>query len=409
MKKLILIGMLFCFFVSAAQVESTEIKNTQKRLLEINVHFQLDKHHLDSTYMGNKESLECFAHKIDSIGLEHIDSVLIISQSSPEGSYHHNIWLTEQRAITMRKYMISLHPELKDKFFVHTEGESWSQLKNLIQQDTLLKTEEIKEALLIIDADINIDIKKKRMQQLSFYNYLLDTYYPHIRNSMLCIMYFAEKTKLPTLRNANSTIPVKPIESFRPSLDLSISAQSLQKKTIFALKSNLLYDAVTALNFEVEVPIGDRWSIMVEDVFPWWNNGNKWAFQILEIGAEGRYWFKRTPVRDVLSGYFGGLYVMSGKYDLQWKRDLNYQGEYWSTGITAGYSFPIGKFFNLELSASIGYLSSGYRHYQPSQNYEELIRDPKKQGRIGYFGPTKLKVSLVLPITITTRKGVRHE
>ena len=51
------------------------------------------------------------------------------------------------------------------------------------------------------------------------------------------------------------------------------------KKTYLAVKTNLLYDAVSALNFEVEVPVAGRWSVMVEDVFPWWHIDNKYAFQ----------------------------------------------------------------------------------------------------------------------------------
>ena len=102
---------------------------------------------------------------------------------------------------------------------------------------------------------------------------------------------------------------------------------------------------------------------------------------------------------------------MSAKYDFQWKRDINYQGEYWSAGLTYGYAMPISKLFNLEFSASFGYLSTAYRHYQPSEGYGELIKDPYKQGRMGYIGPTKLKVSLVMPINLPLKKReeVRYE
>ena len=130
-----------------------------------------------------------------------------------------------------------------------------------------------------------------------------------------------------------------------------------------------------------------------------------------EIGVEGRYWFRRTPVRDVLSGHFLGVYLMSSKYDFQWKRDVDYQGEYWSTGLTYGYAMPLGRYFNLEFSASFGYLSTAYRHYNPSEGYGELVKDPYRQGRMGYVGPTKIKASLVLPMRLPLKKReeVRYE
>lgn len=178
-----------------------------------------------------------------------------------------------------------------------------------------------------------------------------------------------------------------------------------------AVKSNLLFDAVTALNVEVEVPVGNHWSVMVEDVFPWWEKDNKYCLQLLELGAEGRYWFSNNKYySQKLKGHFVGAYVMSGKYDIQWKTDLCYQGEFWSSGLTYGYSKRISKYFNLEFSLSLGYLSTGYRHYTPTPDYSELVKDPYKEGRFTYFGPTKAKISLVFPVNfIMKKKGGTHE
>ena len=185
--------------------------------------------------------------------------------------------------------------------------------------------------------------------------------------------------------------------------------------TVVAVKTNLLYDAVTALNFEVEVPIADRWSVMVEDVFPWWETGNKYCFQLWEIGAEARFWFKpwKTIGTEKLRGFFVGPYVMSGKYDFQFDKSINYQGEFWSAGVSAGYSMPIGKRkkANLEFSLSMGYMRSPYRHYIPTDDYSKLIHDPALDGTFyNYFlYPTKAKVSLVIPINVPTKKEVSHD
>ena len=188
---------------------------------------------------------------------------------------------------------------------------------------------------------------------------------------------------------------------------------------IAAVKTNLLYDAVTALNVEVEVPLGRHFSVMVEDVFPWWETGNKYCFQMWEMGLEGRYWFKgwdRISTQK-LRGFFAGVYAMSSKYDFQWDRDVNLQGEYWSAGISGGYAMAIGrrKRVNLEFSLAVGPMHTVFRHYQPTQSYDKLIRDPYNAGidyKTGqwYFGPTKAKVSLVVPICVRTgKKEVRHD
>ena len=170
--------------------------------------------------------------------------------------------------------------------------------------------------------------------------------------------------------------------------------------------TNLLYDAVSWLNFSIEVPLGDRFSVLYYHQFPWWRWGkgnNEFCMRFLSIGAEGRWWFKR----DRLTGWFAGLYVESGKWDFERKQDICYQGEHWSTGVSIGYAMPIGKRLNLEFSLSAGYASIPYRGYQPSEDYEMLIRDPEKEGRWNYFGPTKAQVSLVLPFTVKYKKGGR--
>lgn len=184
---------------------------------------------------------------------------------------------------------------------------------------------------------------------------------------------------------------------------LAISETVLDNRnTVLALKTNLLYDLATALNVEVEIPVGSRLSLMVEDVFPWWHIGNKYALQMWEMGAEARFWFKAWDTKGVqkLRGWFVGAYGMSSRYDFQYDTAINYQGEYWSAGITAGYSTPLGKKkkLRMEFSISAGFLQTDYRHYQPTDDYQKLIRDPYRVGTVSYFGPTKVKISLVVPI-----------
>lgn len=116
------------------------------------------------------------------------------------------------------------------------------------------------------------------------------------------------------------------------------------------------------------------------------------------MGIEPRWWFARDDRRDYLTGHFAGVYGMSGKYDLQWDTKLCYQGEFWSAGLTYGYALPVSRWMNMEFSVSTGFLRTDYRHYQPDPGYEHLFRDKYNVGTVSWFGPTKLKVSLVIPI-----------
>lgn len=103
-------------------------------------------------------------------------------------------------------------------------------------------------------------------------------------------------------------------------------------------------------------------------------------------------------------GHFLGLYGESGKWDFEHKRDICYQGEHWSAGISYGYSMPISRHLNLEFSVSAGYASIAYRGYTPSPDYSILWRDYAKTGRWHYFGPTKAQISLVVPFRVSYKK-----
>lgn len=190
-----------------------------------------------------------------------------------------------------------------------------------------------------------------------------------------------------------------------------------KKTTILALKTNLLYDALTLLNYSIEVPFNEKFSVLWYHQFPWWRWGeadNQYCIRFLSIGAEGRWWFKPKPrpqmgksvQRDKLMGHFVGLYAESGKWDFEWGRDICHQGEHWSVGLSYGYSMPLGRRLNMEFSISVGYASIPYRKFTPSDDFQHLWADPEGQGRWHYFGPTKAQVSLVVPITMKTkRKG----
>lgn len=342
----------------------------------------------------------------------HIDSIAIYAYSSPEGSPKWNNWLAVKRAEAAKAFILSnlsndsiLQPE---NIILHPMGENWEGLyEELYANYHLLNRDAV---LRIMRAKVGTETKKWRLQNLDggyTYTWIIRNHMPRLRVATWICVY---------VRKPDFVAPV--IEDYKPDLGtiridtlplpelLPLPVVEKRKSTMFALKTNLLYDAVTALNAEVEVPIGKRFSVMVEDVFPWWKagpNGNKYCLQMWTMSVEPRWWFYRKGMNDKLQGHFVAPYVMSGKYDLQWDTSICYRGYGWSAGLTYGYSMPLCKWLNMEFSMSIGYLSASYQHYQPSPDYEHLYKDPDNAGRMTYVGPTKVKVSLVVPIRFNWR------
>lgn len=367
---------------------------------------------IEPGYKNNSATLEAATKGLRSIvynGNLRIYKVYVIGAASPEGSKTLNARLGHARAEGVKAFLKDIEPRLTDSdFVVISRGEDWEGATKIAES---FDRESRADAIAGIFKDSgNPETKKMRMKRLQggkVWRKLISDYYPSLRRTDIHVLY--------------STVrPIEPVECELPDVTLeapysyNIAPPTVLPEVEFpepeppkerfytvAVKTNLLYDAVTALNAEVEVPLGKNFSLMVEDVFPWWNwgpNGKKYCFQIWSMGIEPRWWFAHDDRKDYLTGHFAGVYGMSGKYDLQWDTKLCYQGEFWSAGLTYGYALPVSRWMNMEFSVSAGFQRTDYRHYQPDPGYGHLFRDKYNVGTVSWFGPTKLKVSLVIPI-----------
>ena len=350
-----------------------------------------------------------------------IDSIAIYAYASPEGAPQRNDWLAMRRAEVARDFILANLPNdsvlLPHNIILHPMGENWEGLYEELEANYHLMNRD--RVMKIMRADIPAETKKWRLKQLDngfTYNWIIRHHMPALRVATWLCVYkpipeFVPDT-MPELNVGLQTLPLPGV-----SMQMPVDTIMRKKTTILALKTNLLYDALTLLNYSIEVPFNEKFSVLWYHQFPWWRWGeadNEYCIRFLSIGAEGRWWFKPKPrpqmgkrvQRDKLMGHFVGLYAESGKWDFEWGRDICHQGEHWSVGLSYGYSMPLGRRLNMEFSLSVGYASIAYRKFEPSEDYEILWRDPVKHGRWHYFGPTKAQVSLVVPITMKTkRKG----
>lgn len=376
------------------------------------LYYYCDRIDLDKEYLDN--SYQIFRIKNILLNSKKIDSITIYSYASPEGSPARNKWLAEKRSITAKEFILASLPDsstLKpENIRLRPMGENWEGLEAELEANYNLPNRD--RVMRIIRADIPTETKKWRLKRLDngyTYNWIIRHHMPRLRMATwICV---------------HAPIPLLPL-SFDDSDKLQLP-QALQlinqtaltslteRRTIMAIKSNLLYDALTLLNFSVEVPITKHFSALYYHQFPWWRWGeakNEYCIRFLSIGAEARWWIspdkfaKKRFEHDKLTGHFLGIYAESGKWDFEWGRNICHQGEHWSAGLSYGYAMPIGKYLNLEFSVSAGYASIPYRRYIPSADYEILWKDPENHGRWHYFGPTKAQVTLAVPIMIKTKK-----
>ena len=389
---------------------------------EFRITFPVSKYILDREYRYNARA---FAH-LDSLlavrGQVFVDSVIVVSKSSPEGPFKGNEALSVNRSKAIYDYVVSAYPNLADKVRVSSEVESWGEFAQMVSEDPTLSSATRADALAIIGSELAPDAKKAQLRRLKEYNYFLKYYFPALRFSAIVVVFdrVAEAVaSLPVLDDVTfDEFPWIDTRIELPEEHLVIPAltRSIEEiRPILAVSTNLVYDfgslaydmAFTP-NIAVEVPIGQSWSVYAEYAFPWWlTPQNDRAWEILKWDIGGRWWFSRhnpSDRMDVLRGHFLGLDFGAGYYDIEPKH-TGYQGEFQTLGLEYGYAFRLSPHWRLDLYAGAGWMGTHYRYYEGTSDDVHLIY--QHHGRLQWFGPVKAGASIKYIFTRKVRRSAR--
>ena len=377
-----------------------EVVKEKKIIADIEVHFQLDKHNIVPEYMGNDVSLQNFSRIINSIEPEKIDSVVIISQSSPEGRHEYNAKLSKRRADTMRSYIHSNYPQLEGILFVHPRGESWGQLRKYILSDPYINDTLRNKAIEIIDADINMAVKKRQFSKLPIYKYLHQTYYPRIRSSRFRIYYYDESyiyhqdtTVHEPVVEVPDTVPAEPAPapSWCPRLHF---------------KSNALGLSMGISNAAVEIDFAKHWSFTFPLYYSAWNYFNeRIKFRTLAFQPEVRYWFSEENNKFFLGAHFSYAQyniAVAGGYRYQ---DHNMEKPALGGGISVGYRLPLSKDhrWNVEFTLGAGVYPLHYDIFENTPDTKDgLLLDSRK---MTYWGLDNAGITFSYALDLKKKGG----
>lgn len=73
-------------------------------------------------------------------------------------------------------------------------------------------------------------------------------------------------------------------------------------------------------------------------------------------------------------------------------------------GVSYGYMFPIGRRLSLEAGIGLGYMHSKYEVYDPIPYLGGTHYVYRQISKLDYFGPLKLKLTLVWRLWNTDKK-----
>jgi hypothetical protein len=405
-----------------AQVQQSVTRSIRITTDSVSIYFRQGMTRLDLQYMQNESRLASFAQRYKELSSDSsvvVASVTITGCASPESSFSLNQHLAFQRAANIRDYLKHQFGMKDSLIVIIPQGIAWTAVAQSIETLSLMPGRDVILDIIRNTPETIIQNGKctepRRMQLMALdggltWSYLLKNVFPKMRNSSVKV----ELDKMIVVKK-DTTSPVDSTVSVSPdtiSSAITIPVKDEWRRLIFALRSNLL---TPGMSIGAEVPIGESWSIGADYYYPWiWRKDDmKNCFQLTFFSGEVRHWFGRhrsfagsdscnyvsNQYDHRLLGHSAALYAAWGYYDFghNWS---GHQGNVYSIGADYLYAVPIFKGrLHLEFQLAVGFIHSLAQPYDVKEWGGHLIRRKDVKKDFNYFGPTKIGISIVLPIT----------
>lgn len=388
--------------------------------LRTTIYFRPGYSLLELSYRDNAANMKALTQGIQTIKgnpcvqLQHIR---ILSAASPEGNSALNKRVAKRRGERLRDYLKETLVLPDSIFTVSSAGEDWQGLASLIAKE---KTPWRNKALQIIRHTPEwvtrngkvVDGRKRQLQNLDggkAWKYMLDNHFYTLRTGAVVVCEVktlaAESTpsaaeasqeqarsEQARLESASQSPSSPPFPAIPSQVHPSSESQAPSVASYFALKSNLLYDALLVPNLSLEASIGSGWTLGAGGMFAWWSKDAKHRYWRIYGGdLEIRKYFGTLSKSKPLQGHHLGIYGDFLTYDFEFGAKGYQSKATYAAGIKYGYSHPIAKRLNLDFALGIGYLHSNYKTYVPRDGCY-VYQETKKRK---WLGPTQAEISLV--------------
>lgn len=165
------------------------------------VYYRVAKHDIDAAYMDNAHTLSNLTAAINMI-MESTDSkvekIVVAGFASPEGSFELNDRLAFERAVSVKRYLMETTGARDQQIMVFNGSVDWRGLRAMVAKSNL---PERRQVLSIIDNTPIWDSQRQvgRLGELMRFNdgrtyrYLLNEYFPYLRNGAFIRVYYENR------------------------------------------------------------------------------------------------------------------------------------------------------------------------------------------------------------------------
>ena len=396
----------FIFLALAVQTAAAQ-ENDKK---EVCIGFRVGSSLLDPKFENNEANLNDviqFLNEVRNDTTIELTQVTFCGSASPEGGNKLNRNLAKRRCANMEQY-VRQRIQLPDEVVKRQEwSDAWQKLAIYVENsDMPNKKEVLHELLETPEYTYNkygalVDSRKKRLMDMNYgrtWNYMLDKFFPSVRNASAILVTIRKKNEPapepqpePVVEEPKQPEPVVQPE---PIVDT-------KQPAYFAIKTNMLYDALLVPNVGVEFSLGKRWSVAADWMYGWWSRNKSHRYwRVYGGGLTVRKYFGAKAAEKPLQGHHIGINAQMLTYDIEfggkgymggkpggtlWDR-MNY-----TIGAEYGYSMPVARRLNIDFSLAAGYMGGRYYEYTPLDGH--YVWQATKNRK--WIGPTKVEVSLV--------------
>ncbi len=401
MKRLFII-LLFVFTICVnVEAQKREVIRASDTL---QVYFRQGYSTWEPNFKGNGERMEKFVERVkelrsDSV-LTQISKIHIIAGCSPEGTWKLNQRLSRKRADRIRG-VLKGYVDLPDSVIVEeSRGIDWEGLYEMVEASDMAYRDEVLDIIkntpeLERRGRSNIEIRKRKLVWLDNsrpWRYMYRHFFPKLRAFYLQIVI--EWEKIINYDPLNPVVENLEIEPRQLEIPEPPRFERPEPAPLYvALKTNMLYDAALIPNIGAEVYLGENYSLTGNWMYAWWKSSKHHNFWRTYGGdLEIRRYFGSKAAEKPLQGWHLGLYGQMLTYDFE-LGGRGYLGDRWTWGggLSLGYSAPLLRRINLDITLGLGYLGGEYKEYLPIDGC--YVWQKTKQRR--WFGPTKAEISLV--------------
>ena len=172
---------------------------SQEAVDSMKIFYRRGYRHVDLSFRDNREQLNRFLGSVrEALKNDRVEKLVIRSYASPDGSVEANEQLAAKRAEELKAYLVRESNVPSAMIEHHAEGIAWGMLREQVAASDMEARDEVLDILdhtplwVYDDRGQIVDSRKKQLMDLQGgrpYRYMLENFFPDLRNSSNTVLY----------------------------------------------------------------------------------------------------------------------------------------------------------------------------------------------------------------------------